>query len=211
MFIVATFLVAAEGCRFEHRLMSGDIAFQTARLYFRPIVAGDAQLLCELDSDPEVMRFISKGVPTPLDKIENDIMPRILSQFRVWPPQGFWIAHVRDSGEWIGWFHLRPDKFTPEEMEIGYRLKRSAWGKGHATEGSRALIERSFAEWGYPKISARTLVGNLASRRVMEKAGLCFECEFIWPERILPGWTEQERAGVKYSLRDQDENEDLRC
>jgi RimJ/RimL family protein N-acetyltransferase len=178
-----------------------EILLQTDRLYLRRVFAEDAQLFYELDSDPEVMRFISKAVPTPRDRIENDIMPRVLSYYRAWPPQGFWIAHLRESNDWIGWFHLRPDKFAPEEMEIGYRLKRSGWGKGFATEGCRALIERSFKEWGYEKISARTLVGNLASRRVMEKAGLQFECEFIWPESVIPGWTEEERRGVKYGLR----------
>jgi len=175
-----------------------EILFHTDRLYFRRLVADDAPLLFELDGDPEVMKFISKGVPTPLDRIETDIMPRVLSQYRAWPPQGFWIAHGRDTDDWIGWFHLRPDKFTPEEMEIGYRLKRSAWKKGFATEGSKALISHSFEEWGYARISARTLIGNLASRRVMEKAGLHFECEFIWPESVLSGWTEEERKGVKY-------------
>jgi len=176
------------------------ILLQTDRLYLRSVGPEDAPLFQELDSDPEVMRFISKGIPTPLDRVQNDIIPRVLGQFRAWPPQGFWIAHVRDTDDWIGWFHLRPDKFTPEEMEIGYRLKRSAWGKGFATEGSRALVERSFEEWGYSKISARTLTGNLASRRVMEKAGLHFECEFIWPESVIPSWTEEERRGVKYTL-----------
>jgi RimJ/RimL family protein N-acetyltransferase len=105
------------------------------------------------------------------------------------------------NGDWAGWFHLRPDKFDSDEMELGYRLKRNAWGRGLATEGSRALIQRSFDEWNYEKISARTLVENKASRRVMEKAGLQFECEFTWPESVFSGWKEQERRGVKYSLR----------
>jgi RimJ/RimL family protein N-acetyltransferase len=181
--------------------MSRAILFHTSRLYFRPVVPEDARLLYELDSDPEVMRFISKGISTPLEKIQNDVMPRVLGYYRAWPPQGFWIAHLRENDDWIGWFHLRPDKYAPEEMEIGYRLKRTTWGRGFATEGSRALVERSFREWGYDKVSARTLIGNLASRRVMEKAGLQFEEEFVWPEDALPGWTENERRGVKYGLK----------
>jgi RimJ/RimL family protein N-acetyltransferase len=180
--------------------MTGGILFETDRLYFRPIVCNDAQLLYELDSDPEVMRFISKGLSTPLAKMENEVMPRVLRQYRAWPPQGFWMAHLRDNDDWIGWFHLRPDRFTPDEMELGYRLKRNAWGKGFATEGSRALVSRAFEKWGYSKVCARTLIGNFASRRVMEKAGLEFETEFTWPEEVIPGWTEQERKGVKYGL-----------
>ena len=86
-------------------------------------------------------------------------------------------------------------------MELGYRLKHSAWGHGLATEGSRALIESALGDWNYPKVSARTLTINPASRRVMEKAGLVFEHDFVWAADALPGWTEEERRGVKYSLR----------
>jgi len=153
-----------------------------------------------LDNDPEVMRFISKGQPTPPTKIENEILPRMLGYYRPWPPQSFWAAHWRATYEFIGWFHLRPDKLVPEEMELGYRLKRSAWGRGLATEGSRALLQRTFGEWGYEKVCARALAVNLASRRVMEKIGLQFEREFFWSADLLPGWSKEERRAVKYGL-----------
>ena len=173
---------------------------ETARIYLRPFGPEDAGLLFELDSDPEVMRFISKGEPTPLELIEHDILPRVLAYYRPWPPQGFWAAHLRATDQFIGWFHLRSDKIEPEEMELGYRLKRFVWGQGLATEGTRMIVERSFGEWGYDKLSARTLAVNLASRRVMEKAGLLFEREFLWSLEVLPGWSEEERRGVKYGL-----------
>ena len=56
--------------------------------------------------------------------------------------------------------------------ELGYRLRRSAWGKGYATEGSRALIGKGFTEFGVRRVVAETLAGNLGSRRVLEKSGL---------------------------------------
>ena len=170
-------------------------------MYFRRFRADDAPLLFELDSDPEVMRFISKGNPPPLERIKNEILPRLLAWYEQSPPQGFWAAHLHDTSDFIGFFHLRPDKIVPEEMELGYRLKRNVWGRGLATEGSRALLERAFSEWNYEKVCARTLAGNLASRRVMEKAGLTFECDFICGAEALPGWTEEERRAVKYSIR----------
>jgi RimJ/RimL family protein N-acetyltransferase len=177
-----------------------DILCETERMYMRSFRVDDSQLLFELDSDPEVMRLISKGQPAPLARIENDILPRFLAYYAQSPPRGFWAAHLRKTDEFIGWFHLRPDKIDLAEMELGYRLKRQAWGQGLATEGSRALVERAFREWGYDKISARTLAQNAASRRVMEKAGLHFECEFVWGADALPEWTEEERRGVKYAL-----------
>jgi RimJ/RimL family protein N-acetyltransferase len=181
--------------------MNPEILLETVRLYFRRLTIEDAGLLFELDSDPETMRFISKGEPTPRDRIDKVIMPRVLGYYRSWPPQGFWIAHLRENQEFIGWFHLRPDKIVPDEMELGYRLKRSVWGRGLATEGSRALVQRAFGDWDYPKVCARTLAINIASRRVLEKTGLQFEADFLWSEDILPGWTEQERQGAKYSLQ----------
>ena len=173
-------------------------------MYFRQFRADEGKLLFDLDNDSEVMRFISKGQPTALSRIENDILPRFLAYYTKSPPQGFWAAHLRSNEEFIGWFHLRPDKFEPAEMELGYRLKVGAWGRGLATEGSRTLVERAFLDWGYEKLSARTLSLNLASRRVMEKAGLKFECEFLWSAEVMPEWSEAERRGVKYGLSRQE-------
>jgi RimJ/RimL family protein N-acetyltransferase len=152
-----------------------------------------------LDSDPEVMRLISKGEPPPWERIEREIMPLVLGYYRAWPPQGFWIAHLKETDDFIGWFHLRPDKIVPEEMEMGYRLKRNAWGRGLATEGAQALVSHALNDWSYPKVCARTLAINLASRRVMEKAGLTFESEFVWAQDTFPEWTAEERRGVKYA------------
>ena len=181
--------------------MSATAAFlETDRMFFRQFQDADAQLLFELDSDPEVMRFISKGQPTPLARIQNEFIPKFLDYYRRSPPQGFWAAHLRESGSFIGWFHLRPDIKSSREMELGYRLQRNVWGRGLATEGSKALLGKAFNEWGYEKVCARTLAENLASRRVMEKAGLCFECDFHYDADMLHGWVEQERRAVKYSI-----------
>ena len=168
-------------------------------MYFRQFQAEDASLLFELDCDPEVMRYISKGQPTRMEQIQQEILPRWRKFYEHSPPSGFWAAHLRGSGEFIGWFHLRPDKISPVEMELGYRLKRSAWGGGLATEGSRALITQAFGDWNYAKVVARTLIGNLASRRVMAKAGLKFEEYFTYGTDLLPDWLEVERRAVKYS------------
>jgi RimJ/RimL family protein N-acetyltransferase len=173
---------------------------RTARMYLRRFQMEDAAALFDLDSDPEVMRFVSTECPTPMARIRTDILPRFLAYYEQLPPRGFWAAHLRDTRQFIGWFHLRPDKITPDEMELGYRLCRSAWGKGLATEGARALVDKAFNEWGYPKISARALAANFASRRVMEKAGFSFEENFIYGTEVIPGRSEEERRAVKYSL-----------
>ena len=57
---------------------------------------------------------------------------------------GTWAAEARSTGEFLGWFHFRLTEGSG--VDLGYRLRRAAWNKGYATEGSRALIRRGFAE-----------------------------------------------------------------
>ena len=89
------------------------------------------------------------------------------------PGFGFWAAIEKSSGEFLGWFCLRPhEDGGPGNVGLGYRLRKAAWGKGYGTEGARALIHKGFAELGVERVFAVTYEENLASRRVMEKAGL---------------------------------------
>jgi RimJ/RimL family protein N-acetyltransferase len=177
------------------------VVIETRRLYFRRFREEDAPLLFELDSDPEVMRFISKAPPESIEKIRRRITERILPVYQQSPPRGIWMAHLRENDGCIGWFHLRTDERWHDGMELGYRLKRSAWGRGLATEGSLALLAKAFGDWGYARVFAHTMAINHASRRVMEKSGLHFECEFLYPEDVPGGWvTVEERHAVKYSI-----------
>ena len=66
----------------------------------------------------------------------------------------------------------------PHEIVLGYRLRKAAWGKGYATEGARALIDRGFAEPGVKCVVATTYEENAASRRVIEKLGMTFRRAF---------------------------------
>lgn len=177
----------------------GGVYVETERLVLREFTEDDVDHLVELDADPEVMRFITGGRPTPREEIERVILPRWLRYYAETPGIGFWAAEEKASGQFIGWFHLRPGEGHPvDEPELGYRLRRSAWGKGYATEGCRALIDNSFAEHGVRRVLAETMVVNTASRRVMEKAGLRLVRVFHadWPDKI-PG---DEHGDVEYAL-----------
>jgi RimJ/RimL family protein N-acetyltransferase len=172
---------------------------ETERLLLRCFTADDAGVLVELDSDPAVMRYVTGGRPTPRAEIETEILPAWLGWYERTPGYGFWAAIEKAGGAFIGWFHLRPaDDDRPDEPELGYRLCTSAWGKGYATEGSRALIERAFRELGAERVTAGTMAINVASRRVMEKAGLRYVRTFHseWPEKI----DGDEHGDVEYAL-----------
>ena len=145
-------------------------------MVLRPFTEADVDDLFELDGGPEVMRFVTGGKPTPRDVIRDDILPRFLYYYERFEGFGFWAAIEKSTGEFLGWFHFRPPEGSPpDEVELGYRLKRSAWGKGYATEGSRALIRKGFTELGVRRVVASAMAVNSASRRVMEKAGLTLE------------------------------------
>jgi RimJ/RimL family protein N-acetyltransferase len=179
------------------------VFLETDRLVLRRFTMADANDLFDLDGDPEVMNFITGGLPTPREEIENDVLPAFLRYYERGDRYGFWAAVEKSSGEFLGWFHFRPrEGGDPDEAELGYRLRRSAWGKGYATEGSRALIHKGFAELGVRGVVAETMVVNAASRRVMEKAGLKYVRTFHqpWPYAIEGS----EHGDVEYALRKAD-------
>jgi RimJ/RimL family protein N-acetyltransferase len=172
---------------------------ETERLVLRRFTADDVDILVELDSDPAVMHFVTGGRPTPRREVENEILPAFLGYYERFAGYGFWAAIEKSSGRFVGWFHFRPAKGAdPDEVELGYRLHRSVWGKGYATEGSRALIDKGFAELGVRRVVAFTMVVHVASRRVLEKAGLRLVRTFHQP---WPDYIEGEEEGdVEYAL-----------
>ena len=152
---------------------AADDVLTTERVRLRRFIPGDIELLVELDSDPEVMRYLTGGPPTPREVLEHDHLPWYIEYYDTHPGFGFWPAFERVSDEFLGWFHLRPDQGVPlDEPELGYRLRRAAWGRGFASEVSQALVDRAFTDLGAERVTAATYVDNLGSRRVMEKVGM---------------------------------------
>jgi RimJ/RimL family protein N-acetyltransferase len=178
---------------------SMQIFLETERLVLRRFTPNDIDNLVELDSDPDVMHFITGGRPTSRDDIQNQVLPAFLDFHERFAGYGFWAAVEKSTEQFLGWFHLRPaEGAQPGEVELGYRLRRSAWGKGYATEGSRALVHKAFAELGVRRVVAFTMVVHVASRRVMEKAGLKLVRTFHQP---WPDYIEGEEEGdVEYAL-----------
>ncbi len=147
------------------------IFLTTERLVLCRFTEADADNLFDLDGDPEVMRFLTGGKPTPRDVIENEILPRFLQYHKHSEGFGVWAAIERSTGAFLGWFAFHPPEGGgSDEVELGYRLARPSWGKGYATEGSRALIRKGFTELETRRVFAQTMAVNIASRRVMEKA-----------------------------------------
>lgn len=149
------------------------VILQTDRLRLRQFTEDDAANLFELNSDPDVMRYLSGGRPTSFEVLRDEIIPFHLAVYERFDGLGTWAAESVSSGEFLGWFHFRAgpgDDIT--NADLGYRLHRSTWNKGYATEGSRALIRKGFTDLGVTRVFAHAMTANAASRRVLEKCGL---------------------------------------
>lgn len=173
----------------------------TARLRLRRMRPRDAERIVRLDSDPEVKRWIDRGRPPDADRIREEVMPKWLAMYERTGGLGFFAAEERQTGEFLGWFHLKPwtGADDGEALELGYRLHRHRWGLGLATEGSRALIEVAFREFGARRVVARAMAANSSSLRVLEKCGLLFSHDY--EEDRFPG---EDRTAVIYDLAAED-------
>ncbi|MER7014163.1 GNAT family N-acetyltransferase [Saccharopolyspora sp. NPDC000359] len=175
------------------------VFLETERLVLREFGADDVDRLLELASDPAVMRYIFGG-PPPTRAEVTEQLNRCLAHYAEFGGLGKWAALERGTGRFVGMFMLHPTADGPrDEAELGYRLHRSAWGRGYATEGAIALVRTGFTEFGLRRISGQAMSVNTGSRRVLEKAGLRYVRTFFvdWPGPPLDG---AEQGDVEYAL-----------
>ena len=148
------------------------------RLSFEMLTEKHADLLFELDQDPEVMRYINGGKPSTRVEIATKYLPRMQSYSNSKTGWGIWGVTVIDSSEFVGWILVRPMHFfdearNDEDLELGWRFKQTAWGKGYATEAALAIM-RAFELNGTKQFSALAEEENVASVNVMKKLGMTY-------------------------------------
>lgn len=151
-----------------------NIVIETKRLLLRVFTTDDAQLVYDLNNDSNVTRYTYdpiKDIEHARQVLENTILP----QYALYN-HGRWAVHIKDNLEFIGWCGL---KYRPEllEVDLGYRFKKSAWGKGYATEAAYACIKYGFEKLNIQKITGRAVPDNEGSWRVLEKIGMRFTKE----------------------------------
>jgi RimJ/RimL family protein N-acetyltransferase len=157
----------------------------TERLRLRRFTPADVDHLYALDNDPDVMRYINGGTPTPRHVIERELLPGFLHFDAQTSCFGFWAAETRAASEFVGWFLLRNAADDPTTAYLGYRLHRAYWGRGYATEGASALVGCGFDACSLQQVIATTYEENGASRRVMEKLGMRYVRAFrLTPEEL---------------------------
>lgn len=177
----------------------------TQHLTLRPVCLADRANLIALEADTEVMRYLNGGQPVP----EAGLLDADFLTPRGQEPEVL-AAHHRPTGVFLGWFALFDEGWVEghRTAELGYRLMRTAWGNGYATQGVQALVDVAFGPLGFDRIRAETMAVNQASRRVLEKAGFHHtETFFPTPTHQISGADQgeviYERIKAGMSLRSQ--------
>ncbi|WP_336048284.1 GNAT family N-acetyltransferase [Streptomyces sp. CA2R101] len=143
---------------------------RTERLLLRAWRPSDLAPWAAMNADPEVRRYFPDVLTREQSEASAARFQAALDE-RGW---GWWAVEVRATGEFIGFTGLDPvDEDMPfTGVEAGWRLTRSAWGHGYATEAARAALAFGFATLGLPEILAVTTATNLRSQAVMRRLGM---------------------------------------
>ena len=163
-----------------------NLVLNTERLLLRPLAETDAEVEIELGTDPEVMRYV--GEPETEAEVVRD-MPKYVRRC-AGGCIGIWCLIDRSTNEKLGttcllplpieeddtnWDLVTGDDLPGCEIEVGYMLKKLAWGKGYATEACSRLLRFAFEETPLEEVVAVTDPRYTASRNVIKKCGLVYE------------------------------------
>jgi RimJ/RimL family protein N-acetyltransferase len=146
----------------------GEVVEETERLRLRLFRQDDLPLLCAMNADPEVMRWL--GGPMTA---EQTLTRAEASQARFQAVgRGMFAVERRADGTFLGIAGLNRLDWYPDEIEVGWRLRPEFWGQGYATEAGRAWIARAFRVLGAPRVISVADVPNLRSLAVMRRLGM---------------------------------------
>lgn len=149
----------------------------TPRLILRRWREADIAPMTTINSDPDVMRWIRDG---SVHHHEEETRSTVARWEHEWETEGFGLfaVEVRATGELAGFTGLSVPRYLPEVLpavEIGWRLGRSFWGQGLATEAARAALDFGLDDRRLERIISIVQVGNDASERITNKLGMRVE------------------------------------
>ncbi|CAM9476120.1 unnamed protein product, partial [Ectocarpus fasciculatus] len=166
------------------------IHITTPRLILRDLQESDCPGMHAMGTDPAVCAAL--GISCALDSTET--LGHIRSVQAQYKSNGFgrYAMLDRESGSFLGWAGLKIENNVNGRasfIDLGYRMLPQYWGRGYATEASRALVSYGFDVLGVDTICAYVESSNPSSRRVAEKAGLRVTGTFDG-ERMKEWWLE---------------------
>lgn len=146
---------------------------ETRRLVLRPLALSDAPAIYAYQSDAEVYRYLSADPPTSADVVAEPI-----GRWLALPAEDrrpCWVIVLREIDCIVGTISFNQLDRKNASGQLGFDVAREQWGKGIGTEAVRAVISHGFDTMGLNRITAYCWEGNMASQRVMEKAGMTYE------------------------------------
>ncbi len=154
--------------------MNLHIIFETDRLTVRRYTEADRENFFSLSGNADVMRYI-RAVQTKEES--HTFLLENISFYNEHPLMGRWAVEERISGKFVGSFAII---FIPnsDKIQLGYSLKKEEWGKGYATELTKAGLQYVFNKMQLPLIYAVTEKDNIASQKVLLKAGFDEESKY---------------------------------
>jgi [ribosomal protein S5]-alanine N-acetyltransferase len=149
---------------------------ETDRLILRELLPTDEDSMFELDSNPEVHKYLGNQPVKSIDEIRMTIQS--VRQQYIDHGIGRWAVVEKSSGEFVGWSGLKLIKELTNNhinfYDVGYRLIPKFWGKGYATESARASLKYAFEEMYLNEVFGIANIANIKSRKALEKSGLKF-------------------------------------
>lgn len=141
----------------------------TERLYLKEFTIDDAQLLIDLNSDPEVTRYTGDGPVKDITEAKRILTDIIFPQYK--NKIGRWAVYLNTTDEFIGWCGV---KYVEDEKEydLGYRFFKQHWGKGYASEAASAVMDYAINTLQLKEIIGRAAIDNKASIAVLKKMGM---------------------------------------
>ncbi len=147
---------------------------ETDKFILRNLEPKDAQGMFELDSDPEVLRYLGNNPLISVDQSKK-IIENVLKQYEK-NGIGRWAIIDKETSEFIGWSGLKYEEKVRAfgYYDLGYRLKKKFWRKGIATETALISLDYGFNQLKLDKISATAHIENIGSNKVLQRVGLSF-------------------------------------
>jgi RimJ/RimL family protein N-acetyltransferase len=145
---------------------------ESPRLLLVPLADEHLPGLHAINSDAAVMTYIGDGAPLTLRQSQQ----MIDTVRQHWAERGmsWWALLDKDGGDMVGAAALQPlDERSTNPPEIGWRLRRSSWGRGYATEAAGAIVDYA-RRLGQRRLVAIAHPANLASLAVMHRLGMLY-------------------------------------
>ena len=161
----------------------------TPRLSLRPYVFDDLDALYDIQSLPEVTRYLMYGT-RDRDQVREILEQRIRADGPERDAVNLAVV-LPDSGTLIGDVVLFLRNPEHRQGEIGYVFHPDHGGRGYATEAARVLLRLGFTDYGLHRIIGRLDARNTASARVLERLGMRREAHFVENEIVKGEWTDE--------------------